>query len=300
MNEWAALLSLRNAASIINKFLFCAVFPFSFQLLFSLDTWPWLNDCWSWRQNLWKHCSDTPIHHCHNVFCETITWKKKKQKTKHTHSALPRFTRRPGDARRVSPCVSLHSRVFLPLMLCPQAAPLTPPPPPPTSARRSLLASMWHGWHRYGQLECEGVRLMCSSACGSGVLLSFFISSRCVTSKAVPSLVFAAFLRWLFSTCCWSCRPSPPPHTCQSELRITHRVRAVAAVNRATSWLPGCDTARVGDLIYSGSSPCCMLSVRTEHDMSQRLAGKIWRKKKTKTKCSCNSKRCVTFNLGWN
>ena len=226
MNEWAALLSLRNAASIINKFLFCAVFPFSFQLLFSLDTWPWLNDCWSWRQNLWKHCSDTPIHHRHNVFCETITWKKK-QKTKHTHSALPRFTRRPGDARRVSPCVSLHSRVchFLPLMLCPQAAPLTPPPPPPTSARRSLLASMWHGWHRYGQLECEGVRLMCSSACGSGVLLSFFISSRCVTSKAVPSLVFAAFLRWLFSTCCWSCRPSPSPHLSKRAQNNTPRSR---------------------------------------------------------------------------
>lgn len=75
----------------------------------------------------------------------------------------------------------------------------------------------------------------------------------------------------------------PPPHTCQSELRITHRVGAVAAVNRATSRLPAVTQRVCGgrDLIYSGSSPC-MLSVRTEHDMSHRLAGKIWKTKKKK------------------
>ena len=227
---------------------------------------------------------------------------KKKQK-KNTHSALPRFTRRPGDARRVSPCVSLHSRVchFLPLMLCPQAAPLPPtPPPPPTSARRSLLASMWHGWHRYGQLECEGVRLMCSSACGSGVLLSFFISSRCVTSKAVPSLVFAAFLRWLFSTCCWSCRPSPSPHLSKRAQNNTPRSRCGSG--KPSHFL----TPRLWHGARGGSDLFRLVSLL--HVVSQdgawhdtALSGENLQKKpKTKTKCSCNSKRCVTFNLGWN
>lgn len=113
---------------------------------------------------------------------------------------------------RATFALSLHAYHFTParatssLSCCALRRPRVPPP---ASAWHSLLASMWPRWHRYEQLECEGVRLMCSSACGSVALLSFFISSRCVMSKAAPSLVSAEFLRWLFSTCCWSCRPPP-------------------------------------------------------------------------------------------
>ena len=195
------------------------------------------------------------------------------------------------------PLVPLHS-----LSCC---APRRPHVPPPASARHSLLASMWPRWHRYGQLECEGVRLMCSSACGSVVLLSFFISPRCVMSKTVPSVVSAVFLRWLFSTCCWSCR-LPPPATCQSELRITHRVGAVAAVNRATSWLPGCDAARVC-VCGGGGGSADLFQLVSLHVVSQDgawhvtpLSGEnLKKKKKKKTKSSCTS-ISVTFNLAWN
>lgn len=190
---------------------------------------------------------------------------------------------------RATIALSLHAYHFTParatssLSCCALRRPRVPPP---ASAWHSLLASMWPRWHRYEQLECEGVRLMCSSACGSVALLSFFISSRCVMSKAAPSLVSAEFLRWLFSTCCWSCRP--PPHTCQSELRITHRVGAVAAVNRATSRLPGCDTARVWG---EGSDLFRLVSLHVvSQDGAWHVTPLSWENLK-------NSKRCVTFNL---
>lgn len=130
---------------------------------------------------------------------------------------------------------------------------------------RSLLTSIWYRWHSYGQLMLERVRLTRGSACGCLMLLSMQppwspIHVRCVMStNCCPLFGFAVFLIWLFSTCCWSYCP------CLSE-RDNVPYSTVAAGNRATLWLSGCDTM-CGDLIYSSSSPC-MLSVRMEHDMS--------------------------------
>lgn len=167
---------------------------------------------------------------------------------------------------------------------------LTPPTSPPTSS------TLQHdiGATATGVLTCEGVRVMSASACACRVRASVFTLHLCHMCKVCTLLTRLCFFCFLFPIIPYVALSRHAPG--RTVPRLSEQAldnipySTVAAANWATFWVPGCDTTWA-HLIYSSSSPC-MLSVRTEHDMSPVLARKI------RTNGVGNRKPCVTFSLG--